>query len=291
MPDDYFNLEDEILKKEKHEERIRTSDEFKTIDFVLDMATKRVIYKLQNRLIIGDLIGTIATGKESAVFLAKAGSNLKDVPEIMASFNSLPTCLALKVYKTSTLEFKRIQSYIQGDPRFKSFKKTTRGFMKAWASKEFRNLKRMKKQGLSVPHPFIVRENVLIMEFIGDENLKIPAPKLHDVNLEERMATTFYEDLISQVERCYHEAKLIHGDLSEYNILYWNERPWIIDVSQAVTPNHPMADYFLLRDINNLQRYFLEFIRLEESPIDCFKRITGKKPNATALAQVNLHDS
>ena len=291
MHDDYFHIEEEFLKKEKFEEKIKSSDDLKTVDFVLDFATAQVIYKLQNRLIIGNLIGTISTGKESAVFLAKSGSNLEELPESKQYPTDLPNYLAIKIYKTSTLEFKRIQSYIQGDPRFKSFKKTTKGFMKAWASKEFRNLKRMKKHGLKVPYPFLVRENVLVMEFIGDGNNRIPAPRLHETTLEESSASKLYTDLITQVETCYREAKLIHGDLSEYNILYWEEKPWIIDVSQAVTLDHPMADFFLLRDINNLQLYFLEYMEIKEGPVKCFKRITGRNPNATAMAQVNLHDS
>ncbi len=288
--DDYYDIEDQVLKQEKEEHRLKTSDDFKTTDFVLDFATTQIIYKLQNKLIIHNLTGTIATGKESAVFIANSGREFNTLPESKNYHQTPPTHVALKVYKTSTLEFKRIQSYIQGDPRFKAYKKTTRGFMKVWASKEFRNLKRMKNSGMRVPFPFYVKENILIMEFIGNGDEREPAPKLHDVSLDENQAIIFYDDIIHQVEICYKKAKLIHGDLSEYNILCWENKPWIIDVSQAVTLDHPMADFFLLRDINNLQSYFLEYIKIEEGPIQCFKKITGKKPNATALAQVTLHN-
>lgn len=291
MSDDYIHFEEQYLKVEKDKDKLKTSDDFKTVDFVLDFATAQVIYKLQNRLIIGNLINTIATGKESAVFLAESGRNLKDLPNSKNYPTDLPNYLAIKVYKTSTLEFKRIQSYIQGDPRFRSYKKTTKGFMKIWGSKEFRNLKRMKKAGLKVPYPFLIRENVLVMEFIGDGEKRIAAPKLHEIALEDSIAHQLYQDLIYQVETCYQKAKLIHGDLSEYNILFWDDNSWIIDVSQAVTLDHPMADYFLLRDINNLQSYFLNYINSSENPVACFKRIVGRRPDATALAQVTLHDS
>jgi len=71
------------------------------------------------------------------------------------------------------------------------------------------------------------------------------------------------------------KAKLVHGDLSEYNIMVWRGKPVIFDVSQAVSIEHPNADQFLWRDINNINRYFAELGVEVQDPEEIYRRITG----------------
>ena len=90
------------------------------------------------------------------------------------------------------------------------------------------------------------------MEFIGKNG--VPAPHLREVPLQA--ASSWYDKIVEMVKDLYHKAKLVHGDLSEYNILVPNGYPMLIDFAQAVTIEHPEAREFLRRDIDNLNNYF-----------------------------------
>lgn len=159
----------------------------------------------------------------------------------------------LKIYRVSTSNFRAMQEYLQGDPRFGSVKGTKRAIVAAWAKKEFRNLKRAEAAGVRVPHPVAIRGNILVMELIGQDDE--PAPQLKDVDLDAQEAWRVFGLLTSYVSLLYNRAGLVHADLSEFNILYDGE-PVLIDMGQSVTLDHPMAGRFLQRDVANLARYF-----------------------------------
>ena len=103
-----------------------------------------------------------------------------------------------------------------------------------------------------VPKPIAVKSNVVVMEFIGKEGVSAPSLKERPPDNPERV----YRTLVTYVKRLYQKAKLVHGDLSEYNIMMWKGRPVIFDVSQSVSIEHPMADFMLIRDLTNLNRFF-----------------------------------
>ena len=83
-----------------------------------------------------------------------------------------------------------------------------------------------------------------------------PAPRLHDVDISESRARQLYWDLALDVRKIYHVCQLVHGDLSEYNLLYHQGKAFVIDVSQSVEHDHPNALEFLRKDINNLNEFF-----------------------------------
>jgi RIO kinase 1 len=124
----------------------------------------------------------------------------------------------------------------------------------AWTKKEFRNLKRAEEVGVRVPHPIAMRENILVMEMVGDGDA--PAPQIKDVALEPEEAKLALDEISEYVSVLYNRANLVHADLSEFNILYRRGEPVIIDMGQSVTLDHPMARSFLDRDISNLARFF-----------------------------------
>src|SRR6266498_472793 len=93
----------------------------------------------------------------------------------------------------------------------------------AWAQKEYKNLVRMDDAGTRVPKPERVLDNVLVMEYIGDESQ--PAPTLREVALDDPTPT--YADVAANL-RAIRKSKLVHADLSEYNLLYWGERIVVI---------------------------------------------------------------
>lgn len=164
--------------------------------------------------------------------------------------------IAIKIYLTSSAEFRKgIVKYLEADPRFSGKVPTsTRKLYSLWAKKEFSNYARMYEAGVSVPRPLAVYENILVMEFIGDEG--VPAPLLKDVDLSLEELEKVFEHLLGDLKKMVQKARLVHGDLSEYNIMIWKGRHYVIDVSQAVTLDHPNALEYLTRDLTNLTKFF-----------------------------------
>jgi RIO kinase 1 len=116
-----------------------------------------------------------------------------------------------------------------------------------------------------------VEKNVLVMEFIGRNGIR--APLLKETTLKD--PKRIFRLLLTYLRRLYHKGGLVHADLSEYNIMVWKERPVIFDVAQAVLIEHPMADSFLRRDLENLHKYFKR-VNLDVLPIEeMYKRVTG----------------
>ncbi|MHA1829901.1 MAG: RIO1 family regulatory kinase/ATPase domain-containing protein, partial [Candidatus Helarchaeota archaeon] len=109
------------------------------------------------------------------------------------------------------------------------------------------------------PKPIYSIDNILIMEFIGNKH--IPAPKLKDVELKK--PNKVFKLIINYIDRLYNIAHLVHGDLSEFNILIHKNKPFLIDISQAVPLEHPNSIEFLKRDIKNIHWFFSEQIELK----------------------------
>ena len=144
--------------------------------------------------------------------------------------------------------------YMAGDRRFSSVRGTRKGLIFAWTKKEFSNLARAHDAAIPVPEPLAFDRNILLMAFLGQD--EVPYPQLRNAEIEDYGEV--YRQILGYVERLYRDARLIHADLSEYNILY-HEKPYLIDMGQAVTPDHPRAPVFLIRDIKNLNRYFSRY--------------------------------
>lgn len=230
--------EDVERSSKREEKRRKDEDLLKTVEEVFDTFTLEALYKLINKRVIDVLHGVVDTGKESRVYWAKS-------PE--------GEDLAVKIFLTSTREFKKtILQYIEGDPRFKKIKRGTRPLIYAWALKEYKNLKRAYEVGVSVPKPIAVYRNVIVMNFIGENG--VPAPLLKDAeisNYEE-----MFEKIVENIKVLYCKAKIIHADLSEYNIMVWKDNPVFFDFGQAVLTSHPNAEFFLERDVRNIVNYF-----------------------------------
>jgi len=212
------------------------------------------------RRIIGRMYGVISSGKEARVYWAKSPKG-ED--------------LAVKIYLTSTSEFRKsIYQYILGDPRFEYIRKDTRELIYAWTRKEYKNLKRMYECGVRVPKPIFYMKNILVMEFIGENGVR--APLLKEVSLSDEEYIRIFNKVIEYIKILYRKAKLVHADLSEYNIMIFKGEPVLIDVSQAVLLDHPLAIEFLKRDIRNIVRYFRCELGLQvPSEEEIFKLVTS----------------
>jgi RIO kinase 1 len=128
----------------------------------------------------------------------------------------------------------------------------------AWQSAEVDALYRLANAGVRVPRPYICHEGVLLMELVTDADGH-PAPRLNDIDLSPEQALEFHARLLGEVVRMLC-AGIIHGDLSEYNILVGSDGPVIIDLPQAVdAAGNTGAGPMLERDVANLASYFGRF--------------------------------
>ena len=215
--------------------------EFKIERKVFDDRTSLAIYKLMVRGVIKTVESLVKEGKESVVL---SGKGKKD------------KWVAIKVYRTEYCDFRSMWKYLVGDPRFFGIKKRRRVVVCNWCKREFKNLKIAFKNKVSCPEPLGFYENVLVMRFIGENG--IPSPRLIDVDLKEvkkKLINELYSLIIKEIEKLL-RAKIVHGDLSAYNILLYEGKPVLIDFSQGVTSKHPLFKEFLERDIKNINSFF-----------------------------------
>lgn len=202
--------------------------------------------------LIDDVTRQLMSGKEAMVFVVVCGDEVR----------------CAKVYKEANKRsFRQSVDYTEGRKTKNS--RQARAMQKgskygresqeaAWQSAEVDALYRLADAGVRVPTPYNFYEGVLLMELItgADGNA---APRLNDVQLSETKALEYHAFLIRQVVRMLC-AGIVHGDLSEFNILVGSDGPVIIDLPQAVDAagnNHAKA--MLERDVNNLANYFGQF--------------------------------
>ncbi|KAI9799956.1 MAG: hypothetical protein M1825_004327 [Sarcosagium campestre] len=247
------------LKLSQHRDG-RSTDKDKsdraTSEQVLDPRTRMLLLQMINRGIVAEVNGVLSTGKEANVYHATAPDHGdKDETPIRNVQR------AIKVYKTSILVFKDRDRYVSGEHRFRQGynKGNNRKMVKVWAEKEMRNLKRLWSAGIPCPEPLYLRLHVLVMGFLGDSK-GWPAPRLHDLKFDgddaELRWRSLYRQLLRYMRIMYQTCKLVHADLSEYNLLYHREKLYVIDVSQSVEHDHPRSLEFLRTDIKNITGFF-----------------------------------
>ena len=229
---DWEKFEQRFLREKPRE---KGAESRKIEKEVFDDFTANTVWKLAIKGRIDYLGGVVSTGKEANVF--KGWDRDGNVG-------------AYKIYRMETSDFQAMWKYIEGDRRFEKTSPKKRQIVLAWCQKEFKNLDIARKAGCRVPEPHFHLNNILIMDFIGDEH---GAPLLKDVELESPDDVHW---LVAKDMKNLYAAGLVHGDLSEFNLLWWDEKPWMIDMGQGVPLNHPRAREFLERDCNNIAKYF-----------------------------------
>jgi len=234
-----------------------------TSEQVLDPRTRMILLQLINRGIVSEINGVISTGKEANVYHA---IHTPPPPSSTSSSEQVKDeNRAIKVYKTSILVFKDRDRYVSGEFRFRRGynKSNNRQMVKVWAEKEYRNLKRIYDAGqIPCPKPMALRRHVLVMDFVGSKK-GWAAPRLRDVVFSDKDEEAqslewkrLYVQLLGYMRRLYQVCKLVHADLSEYNLLFHDEKIWMIDVSQSVEHDHPRSLEFLRMDIKNVTDFF-----------------------------------
>ena len=211
-----------------------TKEKFKTYKNVFDAFTERTLFKLVSEGHFDALESPICIGKEANVFSALKGKGK----------------VIVKIYRLENCDFNRMYDYIKSDPRYISIKKSKRSIIFNWTQREFRNLLKARSVAVRVPTPIKFMNNILVMEYIGDE---APAPKLKDSIPSN--PKKFFDKIIEYV-KILHASGLVHGDLSQFNILNYKENPVFIDMSQSTTVRSGIAAELLARDINIVASFF-----------------------------------
>jgi RIO kinase 1 len=239
--------------------RIKNSERFKVEASVFDDATFGALYKLVQDGAIAALGGPISTGKEANVYTALGGPVAREIlgaaddPETddQNHYQNQDPEVAVKVYRISASDFSDMRVYLEGDPRFEGIGSDKKEVVLAWTRKEFANLKRGRAGGVRLPKPVAVERNVLVMEYIGTSEGR--AKRLAEVRVENP-ETAF--GVVREYMRRLYDAGLVHGDLSEYNLVFHEGQIVVIDLGQAVTVHHPNATDFLERDCYNVAKFF-----------------------------------
>ena len=231
---------DRIARRQDREflefrKRIKDTEQFKVEASVFDDATLGALYKLVQDGHIDAFGGPISTGKEANVYTALAPDGE----------------VAVKVYRINASDFRHMREYLDGDPRFEGIGSDKKKVVVAWTKKEFANLERAQTAGVRVPTPIAIERNVLVMEYLGGEAQR--AKRLSEVDVEN--PETAFEVVREYMRRLY-AAGLIHGDLSEYNLVVHGGELCLLDLGQAVTIHHPNSRAFLERDCHNVAAFF-----------------------------------
>ena len=215
----------------------------KILDGVFDNKTLLTIHKMQSQGILESIGGPISTGKEANVF------------EGVALDDAASTNVAVKLYRVETSNYKKMALYLYADPRFANIKHDLKSTVYAFVQKEYRNLQKAHSVGVHCPRPIAYKNNVLVMDLIGDDR---PAPPLKDIQLDPALAAKLYPLVLQDLTILYQKADLVHADASEYNTLLRlsDQTPFLIDFSQSVLKTHPQAHEYLVRDIKNLTNFF-----------------------------------
>ncbi len=213
----------------------KDADQLKIYQGVFDDYTLKTLVDLASKHYFNTLDYPISTGKEADVYRATTKER---------------GYLAIKIYRIETSNFRNMYDYLAGDIRFAHIKKNKRSIIKTWCQKEYRNLRDMHEAGIGVPRPIKFMNNVLIMEFLGENGM--PATLL--VKQKPKQPKKLIATLTRYIKEMYKKANLVHGDFSEFNIMMIREKPYLIDVSQALRTEHVTAKELLKRDIHNLAR-------------------------------------
>jgi RIO kinase 1 len=227
-------------------------ERFKTVKGVFDEFTNRTLFELQSRKKFDELVGPLSIGKESNVFIAKKGDER----------------VIVKIYRMQNAEFAKMYDYIRKDPRYLFLRRHRRQIILAWAQREYKNLLKLERGKITIPKPISWRNHIIVEEFIGDEEAAPPLKDAVPTNVKK-----FFNDVVKEMKNMY-KVGLIHGDLSSFNILNYNEKPVLIDFSQTTLVRTPNSEELLERDVKNILQYFKKH-GISQSEDEVLNKIKG----------------
>lgn len=223
----------------------KSREEWKIYKNVFDEHTNRRIFELSSQKYFKEIKVPLALGKEANVFIAERHDGSK---------------IIVKIYRLENRNFNNMYYYISSDPRFVGIENQKRKIIFSWVQREYRNLL-LSREKIKVPTPIGFKDNILMMEFIGNDE---PARMVKDDFPEK--PEDFFKKVVKNIKKLI-DAGLVHGDLSDFNILNHDEEPVFIDMSQSTLINAPGARELLQRDIKNVLRVFKKAVKIDEEKI------------------------
>ncbi len=209
---------------------------------------------------ITDVLRKVKAGKEASVYLCLAGAGI-DAPYVAAKIYRPRMLRNLKndgQYRTGRVDLDASGSVIHSDGDLHAMRKRTNYGEElrhqSWIAYEFQTLEILHEAGADVPRPYAMEKNAILMEYIGD--FGNAAPTLNSVTLDLDEARILFDRLIRNIDLLL-TTERIHGDLSAYNVLYWDGDITLIDFPQVVPPEtNPAAWNIFLRDVTRVCQYF-----------------------------------
>ena len=233
---------------------MNNKEEWKVYGNVFSKHSKELLFNMTAKGYFDELAGALSVGKEANVFTAVKDDNI----------------IVVKIYRLENCNFNKMFDYLSHDPRYMNIKNRSRMIVFAWTQREYRNLM-IAREVIKVPTPIAFKDNILLMEFIGDENA---APELKDA--KPKNPKKFFEKIIGNMKKLFNHG-MIHGDLSAFNILNYCEEPIFIDFSQATMTDASNAKELLRRDIKNICTHFRKFFAIsEDEELNLFDKISKK---------------
>ena len=216
------------------------------------MKTPKRLQPLVDDGLIDEVISRLMSGKEADIFIVRCGGHIR----------------CAKVYKEAIKRsFKKAAQYqegrkVRGGRQARAMAKQSnygrQQQEKVWQNAEIDALSRLARAGVRVPETFGCVDGVLLMELVTDDAGEV-APRLGDVTMSEEQALEDHALMMRYIVRMLC-AGLVHGDLSEFNVLVDDYGPVIIDLPQAVNAAaNNNAQAMFARDVNNMRRYYAEF--------------------------------
>ncbi|MGZ9164137.1 MAG: RIO1 family regulatory kinase/ATPase domain-containing protein [Anaerolineales bacterium] len=209
---------------------------------------------------ITDVLRRVKGGKEASVYLCRSGAAI-DYPWVAAKVYRPRTLRNLKndgQYRVGRTDLDAEGNAIVKDGDLHAMQKRTNYGEElrhqSWIAYEFQTLERLHAEGADVPKPYAMEKNAILMDYIGD--VGTAAPTLNSVTLEPDEARPLFERVIRNIDLLLSNQR-VHGDLSAYNILYWDGDITLIDFPQVVQPEtNPAAWNIFLRDVTRICQYF-----------------------------------
>jgi RIO kinase 1 len=223
-------------RKERFEDRRKEGQQRKLLDEFFDHSALLAISRLISQGQFAAIDYPVSTGKEGGVFRATVDGGYR----------------AVKVYRIGNNVLRHLPAYAMEELSRETSTGNRARLIYAWTRREHTILRRMRAAGVRCPEPYGYLRNVLVMEFVGVDGLQ--APRLQDVVVDD--PKDLYERLVREIRCMVTKAKLVHGDLSPYNVLYLFGEPVLIDVAQAIPSDHPQAAALLQRDVTHFAKYF-----------------------------------
>ncbi len=236
---------------------MKNKEEWKVYGNVFSKHSLDLLFQMSTQGYFEELGSTISVGKEANIFTAST----KDERRII-----------IKIYRLENCNFNKMYDYLVQDPRYTDLKRRSRMIVFAWAQREYRNLF-IAREVIKVPKPIAFKDNIILMEFIGDN--EFASRELKDSPPKD--PKKFFKKVIDNMHKLFKKG-LIHGDLSSFNILNHDEEPVFIDFSQGTITTASNAQELILRDVKNVCHHFRKFFEISnEEEEKIYNKIVGKK--------------